>query len=781
MIIEPNCKDCPIGTNPQVKGIGTQAEGTRLLAVRGDEVQFDLVAVGMAPASTEQQRGMPMVGPSGQFFRKTIHQLGLERYYITNCLLCAIPTWASPAEISLAQTCCKARLESEIIAHTPKLILAMGDMPFHQLCDVDYPITEHQGRLFLTHLNIPLVPVMHPAAYLRRPDDAYDFIECTRAGVRYLTNNYHQAGEPTRERVTPDNVDRILAELWKHDVLTVDTETTGFQALGLQPDTILEAGISFDEKHCYIVEPDMLLKFKEVLETKKINGWNLFFDARFLKAAGITPNIFFDGMLAHYCLDERQGSHGLKKVARVYLGADDWEANIKKYLKNPKSDSYAVIPKEERQAYLAKDVCYTHQLYELLDQEVGNNWVLNNVLVPATRVFTETMFDGVPIDPYKLVEMKQLLWQDICQDEREIWDMAGKVFNIMSPVEVSQVIYDDLGVPIDPKFGRSTNKKLFEKLRDEYELVDRIVLHREMNHDLSQYVEGFAKRIDKNFRVHPTIRMFGTVTGRISSEDPSIMNIKRDGRVKEVFVANKGKLLAEFDLKGAELRWYCLYAEDDTLQDILLHGFQGDLGVELTEDQRRDPHFMIGAIAHGVEKAAELRVASKNLVFGRLYLRGIASIERQYGKETTASLIRVMDQLVPNHKKYTQMIKRQLRDQGYVESYFGRKRRYPLITDENRSEAQRQAVNMPIQSASSDLNLLNLIWLYEHRSEFNVKPMFTVHDSIMVEIPDESVIGTVKNALEEHAKSVVGQDLGFTYDVKYGESWGNSKKWKETK
>ncbi|KKM22080.1 hypothetical protein LCGC14_1628950 [marine sediment metagenome] len=790
---KPNCKECPIGKEPLVPGLGTYTEGTKLFAAR-DGRPFDLVITAMAPAEEEIRQKRPMVGPSGLFLRKTLNQLGISEYHITNCLLCPIPNWAEKADINKAVECCRPRHEDEILEKKPKLILALGDMPLVELCGNDYGITESEGRLLMSRLNIPLVPVRHPAYFLRRPDDAFDFLECTRAGIRYLNNNYHQVGEVTRETVTEETVDAVLEELWKHDILTVDAETSGFYALGLTPDLILEIGISYDNKHCYIVPitdttdytrdtktlrpyPNIISKFKELLETKRIRTWNGFFDDRFLRALGIVINHWFDGMLAHYCLDERQYSHGLKKVTRVYLGAGNWEKNIQTYLKKPKEDSYALIPTEVRHDYLSKDVCYTNEMCELLNKEVKDNWAFWNILMPATRVFSETMYRGVLIDPYKLVDMKNQLWSDINRDEKELYEMAGRVFNPASHVDVARIVYDDLGVPVSPKYGRSTNKKLFERLREEHEIIDRIVLHREMNHDLSQYVEGFAKRVDRDFRVHPTIRMFGTVTGRISSEDPSIMNIKRDGRIKEIFIANKGRYLAEFDLAKAELCWYIIYSGDEVLRDILINGFQGDLGFELTNEQRKDPHYLIGCIAYGQERAYELRAFAKMTVFGKLYLRGLGSIERQYGTEIARRLVDTVDDFIPKHKDYTSMIKKQIRTQGYVESFFKRQRRFPLITQENRSEVDRMAVNMPISSASSDLNLLNFIYLYENRKRWDIWPMFTVHDSIMVDIPSPDVIPEMKKEMEAYALELVDGKMPFTYDVKWGKSWGEAKEW----
>jgi DNA polymerase-1 len=776
---EPNCADCPFGDEPAVPGLGTHTEGTKLLAIRDDR-PFDLVCVAMAPAEEELRMKMPMVGPSGLFGRKIFSQLGIVDYWLTNCLLCPIPRKQADdyATIQRAVECCRPRLEDEIMERHPKLILAMGDLPLQELCGKDYAVKESEGRLLMSRLGVPLVPVAHPAFYLRRPDDAFDFIECTRAGVRYLQNNYHQAKEVSYVNVAEDNIDFVLEELNKHEFLSLDLETTGLNALGLTPDTILELGLSWNDELAYIIPLNLIPRFKEVIETKKIVGWNIFFDARFLMVLGIIPNIHFDGMLAHYCLDERQSSHGLKKVARVYLGATDWESNIKEFLPN-KDDSYALIPEAIRNKYQAHDVCHTFQLFTLLEQEVRDNWAFWNILMPAIRVFTETLFHGILIDPQKMVDMYKLLWEDIGTSEQELWVMAGHEFNPASPKEVSAILYDELKVPMDPRSGRSTNKKILEKFQDDYEFIEKLVLHREMLHDVKAYVTGFAKRIDHDFRVHPSIKLHGSVTGRISSENPSVMNIKRDGRIKELFRAGEGKYLAEFDLKGAELRWYVIYSDDDVLRDILVNGYKGDLGFELSDEDRRDPHFMIGAIAYGPERARELRVAAKMTVFGRLYLRGLASIERQYGTEIARKLVSTMDEIIPKHSFYTKMIRNQIKSQGYVESYFKRQRRFPLITQENRGEIERQAVNMPIQSASSDLNILNLIFLWKNRHKWNVFPLFTVHDSILIEFEDPAILPVVKKAMEQNAFEIVKGKIPFIYDAKWGPNWGTAKKLKE--
>lgn len=787
MIAKPNCAECPISNCPQVPGLGTRTEGTKLL--KYDAKQFDLVCVGMYPGQDEIRSRMPLTGASGQFARKTLKQLDVETYYVTNVLLCPVPLWAKEEQIARAVECCSERLSSEVAELKPKLILAMGDLPFHQLCENNLSITEHAGRLFMSKLGVPLVPVPNAAYYLRRYEDAYDFIESTRAGIRYLQNNYHQVGEVSYVLVTKQNVDSVVEELEKHDVLAVDAETSGFYAQGVNPDHILEIGISYDEKTCYIVpvtdsrayptegaaslHPDasLLLRFKALLETKRIKTWNGFFDARFIKVFGTTINHWFDGMLAHYCLDERSGSHGLKKVARTYLGAGDWEADIKKYLKNPKNDSYANIPPEVRWEYLAKDVCYTFELCDLLHQEIGDNWPFWNVLMPATRVFTETTFNGLLINPDKVVEVLAALQENLKKDEEILWKLANKPFNPRSATQCIPIIFDQFGVPAHPKFGRSTNKKVMEEYRESYPIVDKIISYRESAHDISNYIEGFVYRIDKEFKVHPSIKLFGTVTGRISSSDPSIMNIKNKSRVCEIVSALPGRYIAVFDAKGMELRCYYLYSADEVLKDILVNGYQGDLGFPLTNKQRKDPHYMIGAIAFGQERADELRIVAKTIVFGRMYLRGLKSIEDTYGRATALKLVDTMAQIIPKQPKYVKARKEEVRTKGYVESYFHRLRRFPIITNENRAEVERMCCNMPIQSAGSDLNMLNFIHLWSIKDRWDIMPMFTIHDSIVVDIPSPKVVPEIQAELERHAFEIVEGKMPFPYDSKFGKSW----------
>ena len=768
-----NCKDCPLNDCVKICGEGFIEVDNRVVV--SDEKQFDVVVVGMYPGEEEDRRGHVFIGASGQFVRKQLHQLGISRYYMCNVLLCDAEGYEDDV-IKKATECCKDRLISEIRSVKPKLVIALGDLPLHLLCRTDYSIKEIEGRVIPSSFDsaLPVLPIAHPAFYLRKPEDAFDFIECMRSGIKILDGSYRQASEVTHTLVTTDNISQILEEINRHEYISVDSETTGYFAHGMHPDEILELGIATDSHHAYIIPNNLIVQFKNILETKKGLYWVARFDCSFLKKLGITPNVYFDGMLAHYCLDERSHSHGLKRCSRIYLGSEDWEADIDKYLPNKKTSSYALIPEDVRHVYLSKDACRTYQMWEVLRDSVKDNWVFWNVIMPATRMFIETEFFGLRIDPYKVEGLYLWLGEEVEKAEKELWELAETSFNPSSPKEVAEILYDKLRIPMDPRFGRSTNKHLLEAYRDEYEIVNKIIEYREMCHDRDTYIEGFVKRMDNNFRVHPAMKLFGTVTGRISSENPSIMNIKANSRIKELFLPEDGHLIANFDFKQMELRWYCIYSGDQVLTEILTDG--------------RDPHTEIGIVAYGNEKEAkEKRIIVKSFVFGRLYGRGKRSFleggqryrrgqfEAGVSEDDVDYLVGVIDDMVPGLKSYARERKQEVRNRGYVESYFGRQRRFPLITSQNSSEVERQAINMPIQSAGSDLNLLCMLHLWNLRDKYNIRPLFCVHDSIVIDVPNVETVSILKDIIEKKAYEIVEGKIPFPVDADWGYDWSLQK------
>lgn len=750
-----NCEECPFRKGPKVPGEGCTTIGEQVIAVEEDR-QYDVVVVGMAPAREEIEQGRVLVGVSGQILRRHLYQMGIMDYYACNVLLCPI---TDDSAIPLAVKCCRDVVE-EVKSKKPILTIALGDLPLHTLApNLKYSIMECEGRV-LPSLVGSILPLTHPAYYWRNPEKIFDFTECMRSGLRFLNNKYTQGGEPTLTIVDSDNLSAVLDIVDKYEDIAVDLETTGFQAYGWKPDSILEMGLAVSPEHAYIVPRKFIPEFKDILEKKKGRYWSAQFDCAFLRQIGIKPNVAFDGMLAHYSIDERPYSHGLKRVSQIYLGTEDWEKDIDKYLKSKKTSSYADIPTDKRYIYLSKDVTRTYQLCDVLD-EFKNSKVFNELLMPACRMFIEIEERGMPIDPVRMMDMEGILSKELSNLELDIYKETGLWINPNSPKQVSDLLYRKLGIPVDPYFELGTSRGYLINFRDSYPVVGKILDYREISKLKNGYIEQFARYVDKKFRIHPYIKIIGSVTGRLASERPSIMNIKSLKDLKRLFLPFENNVLGYFDVKQNELRWYCVIAKDEDLSIILRNG--------------GDPHQIVAIAAYGEEKAKAMRGLAKAIVFGRIYQRGILSIERQVGKDVLDAVMAAVDNIAPNIDKYYKDIMREVRSKGYLESYFGRRRRFSLITPDNKHEVERQAVNFPIQSSGSDLMLLNMLHLWEIKDIWDIWPFWPVHDSITVSIPSPEILPKLKEEMEAYSLELVNGVMPFIWEEDWGYNWALDK------
>ena len=163
------------------------------------------------------------------------------------------------------------------------------------------------------------------------------------------------------------------------------------------------------------------------------------------------------------------------------------------------------------------------------------------------------------------------------------------------------------------------------------------------------------------------------------------------------------------------------------------------------------------------------------MVFGRIYQRGVASIERQVGKEALGRVMEAVDNIAPHIGDYYKNIMRQVKSQGYLDSYFGRRRRFSLITYDNKHKVERQAVNFPIQSAGSDLMLLCMLRLWEIKDELGIFPFWPIHDSITLEIPDVDTLYKVKKELEAYSLEIVNGVMPFVWEEDWGYNWALDK------
>ena len=763
------CSECPYKANVvKIYGEGCITQGSQLVAIK-EMRDYDVIGVGMAPAQEELSGKRPFIGASGQILRRTLYQMGVKDYYLTNVLQCPIPEGEPQDVVNSARDCCKERLLEEIIARHPRLTIALGDLPLHTLADTDYKISEIQGRVIPSKVG-PLLPLIHPAYYWGRPLDFFDFIECMRPGIRFLENKYFQADDPKMVEVTHLNLSNVLNELSKHEELAIDTETTGLFAHGWDPNEIMEMGISGDHNTAYIVPRALIPEFKHLIENKKTLFWNAQFDCSFLKQIGVNPKPYFDGMLAHYTIDERPYSHSLKSVAGRYLGVSNWEAGIEQYIGSGKDKDFTKIPTEIRHEYLAKDVTRTFYLREALEPDI-NKKVFWDILMPACRMFVEIEHKGMRIDPVRMMDMDNILDKEINELEDKMMEITGseEYFNPASFPQASHYIYDILKLPVDPHFGFSTSKLAMDSYRSAYPIIDMMLDYREIKKLRGGYIGQFAKFVDRQFRIHPSIKLFGAVTGRLSSENPSIMNIKSLKELKRIFLPDYGDDLITSDVKQNELRWYYICSRDEVLGKILR-------SIPTKEEPRcNDPHYMVSRVAYGAEDADKMRTAAKAVVFGRLYKRSTEDIERQVGHEVIGKLIETVDGLFPKIGQFSRDTMKLVRAQGFLESYFGRKRKFMLITPQTVHEVERQAVNFPMQSAGTDLMLMNMLNLWEQKDKWGIWPFWPYHDSITMNVHDRSVLPEVQKEMERYSLELVHGEIPFYWAMDFGVNYAMDK------
>lgn len=790
-----NCGECPLKMipNPRLVEVfqkhGLPMPGEPVKGIYNGDLKslYKIVVVGQAPGAEELKTGLPFTGVSGQTLKGAMDQLGYTGYYLTNALLCEITEDVSSSEITKALFCCSERLDAEVKRHTPDLVIALGNVALESLVEHPEKITKVAGKILDGRLG-PTLAVVHPASFLRSPDFFRDFVDQIDTGIRSLQGFYSQIKAPEIVVATEENFADILNKLDRYPELVLDLETTrkGLFPYSVPPDGIRCMVIAVDTSTSYIFpgetseyypdsqHPNFVERqeLKDFLKGKKLITHNGQFDIAFLYQAGYTDLLlYYDTMLAHIQLDERVLSHGLKALSRKYLGAEDWESDIKIFLPNKRS-SYDLIPDSRLYTYAAMDVVCTYGLYQRFKEAV-NTGIFRDLIMPCANMFSELRHEGISVDPDAIFELDAILEVEYAEEILNLEEIAGHYVNPKAPGEVATLVYDEFKFPIIGKFGRSTGAKILAYYA-EAPVVQSVLRCRQISKLQSTYLWGLATFVDNNFKVHPFTKLFGTVTGRISTEDPSVMNItkKRGGGIKKIYIPKPGHFIVEADQKQMELRCYCAVSGDQTLTKILN---------ESKYDKAKDPHRLVATIAFGAENAEKMRGPAKSGVFGRLYGRGLDSFMHglKLSREDATHLVSVIDGMFPGVQNYNKTIVREIHEQGYLESYFGRKRRFPLITKDNKNELYRQGSNFKIQSMASDVNLYCMLYLYSMRKKFGATPLFPVHDSIVFDVENLEAVKLVKTEMEKYSQELVGNTVEFVEEVKYGPNWGELKEWKE--
>lgn len=506
-----------------------------------------------------------------------------------------------------------------------------------------------------------------------------------------------------------------------------------------------------------------LRKINKVLHDKKKSAHNGKFDSLFLKqVAGFWWFTDFDTMLAHYNLDENE-RHGLKGLSMRYFGEDDYDIPLEWKLGK-------AGPLDKHCEYLGKDVYYVTRLkrkfMRQFKEEPDAYKLFKNLTMPLSTLYTKIEARGVPIDDGRLEESRDY-WQEqeeasdkLLEKYSKGWtppaNAKGKVpeANFGSPTQLVDLLFNHLELePLDktPKGKYSTSESVLKRL--DHPICPAILDNREAKKNLSTFIESWKSRMDEAGRIHPTFKIHGTVTGRPSCEEPNLQQTPRDPRIRSIISPPEGYELIEADYSQAELRLVADVANEPTLLEIYRTG--GDV------------HTMtVQRIFNIMKPTSEERKKGKAINFGFIYGMwwkkfGIYARDN-YGTTFTdkeSEMVRKKFFQAYHLEDWHKRQKALARAQGYVMNKIGRKRRLPNAMrpatgryDPYKSEAERQAINSPIQSLASDINLLAAIEIDQKVDNEICQIVGSVHDAILILIKKghvEKTLIQIKHIMED--------------------------------
>lgn len=521
---------------------------------------------------------------------------------------------------------------------------------------------------------------------------------------------------------------------------------------------------------------------KEILEDISLPkyGYNMKEDCLYLKAYGISlENPAFDVAIAEYLIDATSAHYALSDIANKYSIAhfpseEEWMGKGKSR-KVPSE-----ISAEEATKHFVSMLSVVERAVDVLQpkiQEYKMEDLFYEVEMPLLKVLADMEYEGVAVDREVLYELKQRFETIIENLERDIHDMAGSDFNIHSPKQLGEVLFEKLGLPVikKTKTGYSTNAEVLEALHDRHPIIEKISAYRMYTKLQSTYVDGLLKIINPvTGRIHSSFNQTITTTGRISSTEPNMQNIPvrlEIGReLRKVFVSKEQHLLVDADYSQIELRVLAHMANDENL----IRAFA----------QEADIHTLTASEVFGVdfdEVTREQRSAAKAVNFGIVYGISDFGLSNNLGIDikTAKHYIESYFKRYPKIREYMDDIVRQAKEDGYVMTLLGRRRYIPEIQAKNfvvQNLGKRLAMNTPIQGSAADIIKIAMVKVYRRlRQEgLSSKLILQVHDELLVEAKEEE-LKEVKRIIQEEMERAVSLKVRLIADVVAGMSWYETK------
>jgi len=788
-----DCLTCPCRVYPQL---------IRPLSVG----QRDIMVIGEAITAGEARKGEVMTGPGADILKQTMAKVGLPTdtriVHYTTAIACAVPRKKGKQFPKEPTVYCRDRLLREIAAVKPKYVITLGKVAFQTLSgNYNVKITEEYARPrefsvdssgFITKTTV--IPIMHPALIIRAPGDFKPFL----ASLFLIANLYsggsaHDTGETKWQILdTEAKIDQALQFLPRFSRVAADIETTG---LDYRIVDFLVLGICFGKNKVLVIPREMMHRIAEFFDLPNIK-WTWQggkYDKKVLWRRKLgTVSIDMDTMYMHCVLDETS-SHDLGSLTRNYLQAAEYKYKMNQNWKVVTLDTYPQFF-EALVERVAVDADYTYQLEDVLMEEIDRpenaclKKLYHTLIVPASNFLSRVEQNGMLVDKDYLDEMNGKYDVLIAEIKDEVEEAAAPYwnrdlymaesgaksapvrFNPASPKQMAWMVFDRLKLRPRRKKGRSTDKDILNSIETDLPLIKKVLEYRSTQKEQSTYIEGTLKARDTDGRVRTTFSLHIAATGRLTSKEPNVQNVTSAngvGNVRRAHIPKEGFILGEIDYAGAELRWLAFLSRCPVMMDV----FKTDRNLHVeTATALYGPHFT---------KQQKLRAKATN--FGIPYGREDQSFVDEFNMSREDAHEMRMGWLNKYYgcRDYLQWCADQVALGNYLETPWGRRRRFGLVTPESLHNLQNEARNFPIQSSSSDLLLYCAMKMEKPlKKEFNTSITDLVHDSALMEIPNDVEI--IK-AVGEYAAGVMAQapidlfncDVPFKTDFEVGADWGN--------
>ncbi|HIN13160.1 MAG TPA: DNA polymerase I [Gammaproteobacteria bacterium] len=591
--------------------------------------------------------------------------------------------------------------------------------------------------------------------------------------------------------LTNKELEALLDRLSRAEIAAIDTETTSLnymqaEIVGISVAIVSNEAYYIPLMHEYDGVPNqldreyVLQKLKPWLEDKEAKkiGHNLKYDSHIFANHGIELNgTDFDSMLESYVLNSTATRHNLNAVAKRYLNLDTTSYEDVAG-KGAKQIGFNQVNLEDAIHYAAEDADVSFQLHQTLHpklMEINSLAKLyTDIEAPLLKVLQTIERNGVLIDESMLQKQSDQFAITLKELESKAHSLAGAEFNLNSPKQLQEILYDKLSLPIlkkTPKGQPSTAESVLQRLAEDFPIVQTILNYRTTAKLKTTYTDKLPLMINQDTgRVHTSYHQAVTATGRLSSSDPNLQNIPirtaEGRRIRQAFIAPKGFQILAADYSQIELRIMAHNSQDPGLLDA----FQAGL----------DIHQATAAEIFAVDLqsvSAEQRRSAKAINFGLIYGMSAFGLTRQLGitRGDAQEYIELYFARYPKVKEYMDAIRNQARESGFVETVFGRRLYLPDIDSRNyqrRQYAERSAINAPMQGTAADIIKKAMIDLQQRlvAESINAKIIMQVHDELVLEVEDSSV-GAVSEFVTEAMGKAADLDVALKVDLGVGENW----------